>query len=142
MRPIEPPQFSRQIRHFHGAKNTSRRFITLVSLDFDDFFSSGTEIFIGSGKKLSPPINRLYIKGETASAINMKAVPSFSIFQEISEFMISGSELCPNAPLIPPVTILTLFVRDNLRRTENHVAKLSHQLVLNNSSFGQYTMDR
>jgi hypothetical protein len=86
------------------------------------------KIFIGSGKKLSPPIIRLYIKGETASAINLRAVPSLTIFQEISDFMISGSELCPNAPLIPPVTILTELVGEDLRRTEIHIAKLSHQL--------------
>jgi hypothetical protein len=90
------------------------------------------KIFISSGKKLSPPIIRLYIKGETASAINMRAVPSFSIFQEISEFAMGGSELCPNAPLIPPVTILAAFVRDNLRKAAIPLAKLSQQLVLVN----------
>jgi hypothetical protein len=67
---------------------------------------------------------RLYIKGETASAINMRAVPSFSIFQKISDFAMGGPELCPNAPLIPPVTILAEHVRDNLRREVIHVAKL------------------
>jgi hypothetical protein len=53
--------------------------------------------FIGSGIKISKPIITPYIKGETASAINMKAVPSFSIFQEISDFAMGGLELCPNA---------------------------------------------
>jgi hypothetical protein len=48
------------------------------------------------------------------SAINMKAVPSFAIFQEISENRISGLELCPEPPLIPPVTILDEFVGDDL----------------------------
>jgi hypothetical protein len=86
------------------------------------------KIFIGSGKKLSLSIIRLYIKGETASAINMRAVPSFSIFQEISKIVMGGPELCPNASLIPPVTTLAAFVRDNLRRTEIHLAKLQHQL--------------
>ena len=82
--------------------------------------------FVGSGKKISMAIITLYIKGETASAINMKAVPSFSIFQEISEIAMDGQELCPNAPLIPPVTILSAIVRDNLRREEVPIAKLSH----------------
>jgi len=41
----------------------------------------------------------------------------------------SGLELCPNALLIPPVTILAEFVRDNLRRADSHVTKLSHQLA-------------
>jgi hypothetical protein len=90
------------------------------------------KIFIDSGKKLSLPIIRLYIKGETASAINMRAVPSFSIFQEISEFAMGGLELRPNAPLIPPVTILTDLVGDDLRRAEIQVAKLSHQLSRTN----------
>jgi hypothetical protein len=66
------------------------------------------------------------MKGETGVAINMKAVPSFSIFQEISEFAMVGPELCPDASLIPPVTILSELVRDNLRREETHLAKLSH----------------
>jgi hypothetical protein len=52
---------------------------------------------ISSGIKLSNPTTTLCIKGETAVAINMKAVPSFSIFQEISEFAMGGLELCPNA---------------------------------------------
>jgi hypothetical protein len=43
-------------------------------------------------------------------------VPSFSIFQEISDFTMGGPELCPNASLIPPVTIIREVVRDNLRR--------------------------
>jgi hypothetical protein len=73
------------------------------------FFNSG-------GTKISHPMNRLYIKGETASAINLRAVPSLSIFQEISDFTMGGLELCPNVPLIPPVTILAERVRDNLRR--------------------------
>jgi hypothetical protein len=90
------------------------------------------KIFIGSGKKLSLSIIRLYIKGETASAINMRAVPSFSIFQEISEIAMGGPELQSNAPLIPPVTILTDLVGDDLRRTEIQVAKLSHQLSRTN----------
>lgn len=60
------------------------------------------------------------------SAINLKAVPSFSIFQEISEFAMGGLELCPNAPFIPPVTIFLEVVGDNLHRDEMHVAKLSH----------------
>ena len=81
---------------------------------------------IDSGKKLSPPIIRLYIKGETASAINLRAVPSLTIFQEISDFVMSGPELCPDAPLIPPVTILAVDVRDNLRRSGNHVVKLQY----------------
>ena len=68
----------------------------------------------------------LCIKGETGVAINMRAVPSFSIFQEISEFAMGGQELCPNASLIPPVTIISELVRDNLRREETHTAKLSH----------------
>jgi hypothetical protein len=88
--------------------------------------------FNSDGKKLSSPIIRLYIKGETASAINMRAVPSFSIFQEISAFAMDGLELCPNAPLIPPVTIIAVSVRDNLRREVIHVAKLHYQLSLIN----------
>jgi hypothetical protein len=83
------------------------------------------KIFLGSGKKLSLPIIRLYIKGETARAINLKAVPSLSIFQEISKIMNTGPELRPNAPLIPPVTIFAANVRDNLRQAEIQVAKLS-----------------
>jgi hypothetical protein len=75
---------------------------------------------------------RLYIKGETASAIKMKAVPSFSIFQKISDLAMGGPELCPNAPLIPPVTIFAEVVRDNLRREVIHVAKLQYKLELTN----------
>jgi hypothetical protein len=85
------------------------------------FFNSG-------GKKISLPTICLFIKGETGSAINMKAVPSFSIFQKISDFTMGGLELCPNAPLIPPVTIIAVLVRDNLRREAIHVAKLQDQL--------------
>lgn len=85
------------------------------------FFNSG-------GTKISLPTIRLYIKGETASAIKMKAVPSSSIFQKISDLAMGGLELCPNAPLIPPVTILAEFVRDNLRREVIHVAKLQYKL--------------
>jgi hypothetical protein len=88
---------------------------------------------LGSGTKLSPAIIRLYIKGETARAIKMRAVPSLTIFQEISDFAIGGLELCPNAPLIPPVTILAEYVRDNLRRPVIHQAKLAQQLTMNNS---------
>jgi hypothetical protein len=80
--------------------------------------------FNSSGTKISLSTIRLYIKGETASAIKMKAVPSFSIFQKISDLAMGGLELCPNAPLIPPVTILAEVVRDNLRREVIHVAKL------------------
>ena len=90
------------------------------------------KFFISSGNYLLTPLITLCIKGETGVASNMKAVPSFSIFQEISRFAMGGPELCPNAPLIPPVTILTVLVRDNLRREEIHVAKLSHELLLNN----------
>jgi hypothetical protein len=49
-----------------------------------------------------------------------------SIFQEISVFAMDGPELCPNAPFIPPVTILAEDVRDNLRRTVIHVVKLQY----------------
>jgi hypothetical protein len=55
------------------------------------------KFFIGSGIKLSSSVLPLYIKAETARAINMRAVPSFSIFQEISDFAMGGLELCPNA---------------------------------------------
>ncbi|MNF97140.1 hypothetical protein D3C84_799590 [compost metagenome] len=71
--------------------------------------------FTGSGIKLSRPINSPPIKGEMVSAINMRAVPSLAIFQEISDFRMNGHELSENAPLIPPVTILAALVRDNLR---------------------------
>ena len=60
------------------------------------------------------------------SAINMRAVPSLPIFQEISELAMGGSELCPNASFIPPVTNFLDAVGDNLRRDETHVAKLSY----------------
>ena len=100
------------------------------------------KIFIRSGKKISNAIITPYIKGQTASAINMRAVPSFSIFQEISEFAMGGQELCPNAPLIPPVTILSAIVRDDLHRQEIHVAKLSHILGLTDHLFGQHMKDR
>jgi hypothetical protein len=100
------------------------------------------KIFIRSGKKISIATSAPYIKARTASAINMKAVPSFSIFQEISEFAMGGQELCPNAPLIPPVTILSALVRDNLHRQEIHVAKLSHLLGLTDPLFGQHMKDR
>jgi hypothetical protein len=80
--------------------------------------------FNNDGKKISLPTIRLYIKGETVSAINMRAVPSFLIFQKISDSAMGGLELCPNVPLIPPVTILAEHVRDNLRREAIHVAKL------------------
>lgn len=53
-----------------------------------------------------------------ASAINMKAVPSFAIFQEISENRMSGLELCSEPPLIPPVTIFDVLVRDDLHRIQ------------------------
>ena len=72
----------------------------------------------------------------------MRAVPSFSIFQEISDFAMDGLELCPNAPLIPPVTILSVIVRDNLHRQEIDVAKLSHLLWLTDHLFGQHMKDR
>ena len=98
--------------------------------------------FTRSGKKVSRAIIAPYIKGRTASAINMKAVPSFSTFQEISEFAMGGQELCPNAPLIPPVTILSAIVRDNLHRQAMHIAKLSHSLWLTDHLFGQYMKDR
>jgi hypothetical protein len=84
------------------------------------------KIFVSSGKKVPKAIITLYIKGETASAINMKAVPSFSIFQEIPEIAMGGLELCPNASLIPPVTILSANVRDNLHREAVPIAKLSY----------------
>jgi len=55
------------------------------------------KFFIGSGTKLSFLLIAPCNKGETARAINLKVVPSFSIFQEISEFAMGGQELCPNA---------------------------------------------
>jgi hypothetical protein len=62
------------------------------------FFSVvAPKFFHGSGTKPSKAIISLSIKGEIESAINMKAVPSFSIFQKISDFAMSGQELCPNA---------------------------------------------
>jgi hypothetical protein len=62
------------------------------------FFSVVAQnIFMGSGTYPSSSIITLYIKAHMVSAINMKAVPSFSIFQEISEFTMGGLELCPNA---------------------------------------------
>jgi hypothetical protein len=90
------------------------------------------KIFLGSGTKLSRLFNAPCNKGETASAINLKVVPSLSIFQEISEIAMGGQELRPNALLIPPVTIISEHVRDNLRREEISVAKLSQLLRLNN----------
>ncbi|WPX20860.1 hypothetical protein RHM58_13890 [Pseudomonas sp. 10S4] len=62
------------------------------------FFSVvAPNIFIDSGTYPSNSIITLYIKAQMVSAINMKAVPSFSISQEISEFAMGGLELCPNA---------------------------------------------
>jgi hypothetical protein len=62
------------------------------------FFSVvAPKIFSGSGTFLSIALITLCIKGETDVAINMKAVPSLPIFQEISEIAMSGPELCPNA---------------------------------------------
>jgi hypothetical protein len=55
------------------------------------------KFFTGSGTKPSNAIICLSIKGEIESAINMRAVPSFSIFQEISDLAMGGLELCPNA---------------------------------------------
>ncbi|CAI8978746.1 hypothetical protein EMIT0P12_70266 [Pseudomonas sp. IT-P12] len=52
---------------------------------------------LSSGTKISHAFKSPCNKGETASAINLKVVPSFSIFQEISEIAMGGSELCPNA---------------------------------------------
>jgi hypothetical protein len=61
------------------------------------FFVVALKIFISSGTKLPSTTMSQYIKGQTASAIKMRAVPSFSIFQEISEIAMDGLELCPNA---------------------------------------------
>jgi hypothetical protein len=94
------------IRFFNFSFIRLRTFFSVVAL----------KKILRSGKKLSAAIIRLYIKGETASAINLRAVPSLSIFQEISDFTMGGLELCQNVPLIPPVTILAEPVRDNLRR--------------------------
>jgi hypothetical protein len=74
--------------------------------------------FKRSGKKLFTLINSPLIKAETASAINMRAVPSFAIFQEISKIGISRHELSENTPLIPPVTIISERVRDNLHSVQ------------------------
>jgi hypothetical protein len=119
------PVYWRQktIDHFFNFSFTAlQTFFCVVALTF----------FNSSGKKISPPTIRLYIKGETASAINMKAVPSLAIFQKISNFAMDGLELCPNAPLIPPVTILTERVRDNLRRAVIQLAKFKYKLSLTN----------
>jgi hypothetical protein len=88
--------------------------------------------FNSSGKKLSAAILRLYIKGQTASAINLRAVPSSSIFQEISDSPMDGLELRPDAQFIPPVTIIAEAVRDNLRREVIEPAKLRRKLTLTN----------
>jgi hypothetical protein len=55
------------------------------------------KFFFSSGTKLPDPRISQYIKGQTDIDISVKAVPSFSIFQEISEIVMGGQELCPNA---------------------------------------------
>jgi hypothetical protein len=91
------PTIPRPIRRSFDAKKPTVDLLTFVSLDVSDFFVVALKIFLSSGTKLLDRTLSQYIKGQTASAINMRAVPSFSIFQEISEFAMGGLELCPNA---------------------------------------------
>ena len=79
-----------------------------------------------SGTKLSPLFNSPYPLAQIASAINIVPVPSFLIFQEISGNRMSGQELHPQAPLIPPVTKFSVAVRDDLHDQPTEVAKLSY----------------
>jgi hypothetical protein len=79
-----------------------------------------------SGTKLSPLFNSPYPLAQIASAINIVPVPSFLIFQEISGNRMSGQELHPKAPLIPPVTKFSVAVRDDLHDQPTEVAKLSY----------------
>jgi hypothetical protein len=92
------PTISLLQSRFIGAKKTSLAFTNFSFTRLRSFFSVvALKIFIGSGIKLSSSVITLCIKGETVSAIKMKVVPSFSIFQEISGFAMGGLELCPNA---------------------------------------------
>ncbi|CAI8942141.1 hypothetical protein EMIT0232MI5_50312 [Pseudomonas sp. IT-232MI5] len=55
------------------------------------------KFFHCGGTKLSNVIFRLLLKVENESAIKLRLVPSLTIFQEISDFAMSGQELRPNA---------------------------------------------
>jgi hypothetical protein len=56
-------------------------------------------------------------------------VPSLPIFQEISGNRMSGQELRPKAPLIPPVTKFSVSVGDDLQGGPTEVAKLSYSTL-------------